>query len=73
MESGGPNRSRISVLDVGGRLIRTLYKGVAEPGRFAVEWDGRDPQGKRVASGAYFLRFRPWQDQPLPLGLILLR
>ncbi len=47
---------RIAVYDVAGRLVRTLAAGVAEPGRHAVTWDGRDEKGERVASGIYFVR-----------------
>lgn len=43
----------ISVYDVTGRLIATLFDGVAEPGPHAVTWDGRFADGRLAPSGVY--------------------
>jgi outer membrane protein assembly factor BamB/predicted phosphodiesterase len=48
--------TRLDVIDVGGRRVRTLLRGPQSPGRHAVRWDGRDHAGRDVASGVYFLR-----------------
>ncbi len=53
-EVGG--KVTIRIYDVTGRLIRTLVDRVEHSGRKSVEWDGRDAQGVRVASGVYFYR-----------------
>lgn len=52
-EPGGPVALR--VYDASGRLVRTLRQGVEPPGRREVAWTGLDDDGRRVASGVYFL------------------
>jgi hypothetical protein len=47
----------IRVYDVQGRAVRTLVAQEAEPGHYAVEWDGRSATGRTVAAGTYFIRF----------------
>ncbi len=47
----------LTVHDLAGRVVRTLLdETIADPGRHAVVWDGRDHDGHRVASGVYFYR-----------------
>ena len=41
------------VFDVAGRRVRTLQRGLAEPGRRAVTWDLRDESGRNVPAGIY--------------------
>ncbi len=45
-----------SVYDVSGRLVRRLVRGHFAAGRHALTWDGRDGDGRTVASGVYFVR-----------------
>jgi len=47
---------RLSVYDVTGRLVRTLYDGKTPENGLRVMWDGRDNDGKEVGSGVYFCR-----------------
>ena len=46
----------LALYDVRGRKVRTLVDGVHSQGTFTTTWDGRDDQGRRVASGVYFCR-----------------
>lgn len=46
----------LKVYDVRGRLVRTLVAGFQPAGRQAVEWDGTDERGAKVASGSYVYR-----------------
>lgn len=46
--------TRVSVWDVGGRVVRTLFAGTADPGDRVLEWDGRDEAGRMLPSGLYF-------------------
>jgi len=49
---------RLSVYDIRGRLVRTLVEGNKTPGSYSLDWDGRDSQGRSVASGIYFYRIK---------------
>ena len=46
----------LTLYDVRGRKVRTLVDGNHQQGTFTTTWDGRDDQGRRVASGVYFCR-----------------
>ena len=47
---------RLTVVDATGRQVRLLADGLRPAGRHEVRWDSRDEGGRRVASGAYFVR-----------------
>jgi len=50
-------RVELTVHDLAGRLVRTLVDGTAvEAGRHTTPWNGRDDDGRAVASGVYFYR-----------------
>lgn len=51
-DAGG--RVRLTVYDVTGRVVRRLWNAPVKTRTFV--WDGRDDQGRPVASGTYFLR-----------------
>ena len=44
------------VITIDGRLVARLCDRYMIPGRHSVEWDGRDGNGQKVASGVYFYR-----------------
>ncbi|MCK4541196.1 MAG: T9SS type A sorting domain-containing protein [Spirochaetales bacterium] len=46
----------ISIYDVAGRSIRTLFNGSQEAGEYNVIWDGRKNNGDRVPNGIYFYK-----------------
>lgn len=46
----------LRILDVAGRVVRTLVTGTLEAGEHEVEWDGRDKLGATSTSGVYFYR-----------------
>jgi len=48
----------VDVLDVFGRRVRTLHRGVAATGTLRLEWDGRDDRGASVPAGVYFAEAR---------------
>jgi C1A family cysteine protease len=50
------SRLKVEVVSVEGRQVKTLWTGVATPGRHQVTWDGTDHDGRRVASGVYLYR-----------------
>jgi hypothetical protein len=45
---------RLTVLDLSGRMVKTLVTGMESGGEHSVIWDGSDDAGARVASGIYF-------------------
>ncbi|HUU26308.1 MAG TPA: FlgD immunoglobulin-like domain containing protein [archaeon] len=47
---------KITVYDIRGRLVKKLVRGMREPGKHLVFWDGTDSMGRPVASGTYFYR-----------------
>lgn len=47
---------RVSILDVGGRLVRAIADGPMTAGTHRLHWDGRDDSGANVPSGLYFVR-----------------
>ncbi len=53
-----PGKAAVDVFDVNGRLVRTIFDGVAGEGVNTVHWDGTDSSSRPVASGVYFYRLR---------------
>lgn len=56
LDSASPINPRLVVYDLAGRRVKTLIDGRALRGRHEIDWDGRDGQGVRVATGMYFAR-----------------
>jgi hypothetical protein len=56
MEKDGP--ANIDIFDVNGRLVKTVFDGVAQAGPNEASWNGTDFTGRDVASGVYFYRLR---------------
>jgi|GEM_PF-2008553 len=52
---GGGNVT-LTVFDVTGHLVATLFNRNASPGIHRIAWNGRDRRGRRVSSGVYFYR-----------------
>ena len=46
----------LTIHDLAGRLVRTLFVGDQTAGRHEVVWDGAGDDGRPVASGVYFVR-----------------
>ncbi len=53
-----PVKSHVSlrVYDIRGRLVRTIVEGEKSAGSYKYIWDGKNSNGRRVASGIYFVR-----------------
>jgi photosystem II stability/assembly factor-like uncharacterized protein len=54
----------LAVFDLNGRRVALLESGLKTAGQHFVRWDGRDDEGRRVASGVYFYRL----DATTPTG-----
>ncbi len=53
---GSTPRAALSVFDVTGRLVRTLERETPSAGFYEAVWDGKDTDGRPVASGVYVCR-----------------
>jgi hypothetical protein len=63
----------LAIFDVNGRRIRTLVDDVAlDVGTQTVSWDGRDNDGRLMASGVYYVRLR-MNQQSFSRKLVLLK
>jgi len=52
-----PLNIELTIHDVRGRLVRTIFHGPLTGGtRHGITWDGKDARGQPVASGVYFAR-----------------
>ncbi|MBK6735193.1 MAG: hypothetical protein IPG61_14170 [bacterium] len=55
-ETERPSRVRLGIYALDGRLVVTLVDRELESGRHVTRWDGRDADGRSVASGTYLMR-----------------
>jgi hypothetical protein len=66
-----PGPVRLSVWDVAGRLIRTLFDGHRAAGGHEATWDGVMEDGHGAPSGTYFCRLTtPWGMETRKLALV---
>ncbi len=52
---------KIIIYDLIGRVVRELTNKTQEAGSYAVQWDGRDQAGQKVASGVYIYKIQAGQ------------
>jgi hypothetical protein len=55
-------RVQVNIYDVAGRKVRDLADRVFSAGEHALQWDGTDDAGGRVARGVYFVRSSVQKD-----------
>ncbi len=48
----------ISIYDIRGRVVKTLFQGVKDSGEYNVNWDGSDENGIPAANGVYLCRMQ---------------
>jgi len=53
-----PAPVEISVFDLSGRRVATLFQGSLPAGSHESSWDARDSRGQRAGAGVYFIRAR---------------
>lgn len=51
-----PGQVELSVHDIGGRVVASVFSGVLGEGRHSLSWDGQNDDGRKAASGVYFYR-----------------
>ena len=64
---------KVSVYDVSGRLVNTLFEGELGIGPHSVPWDGTAKDGARVASGVYFYVLRTATGEVARRRMVLLK
>ncbi|MEO0022696.1 MAG: FlgD immunoglobulin-like domain containing protein [candidate division WOR-3 bacterium] len=47
----------LQILDLSGRVVRTLVNAIQKPGVYRLVWDGQDGSGRALAGGVYFCQF----------------
>jgi hypothetical protein len=57
-----PGPVTIRMIDLSGRVVRTLFAGALAAGSGSAVWDGRDDAGKPVPAGSYFCYLQTGQD-----------
>ncbi len=65
-------KAAVEIFDVNGRLVRTVFDGVAKEGLNVVHWDGTDSGSRSVASGVYFYRLKA-NDEEYAKKLVVVR
>src|SRR4029079_4868487 len=62
----------LAVFDALGRRVRTLVTDEAmAPGSHSFDWDGRDANGARVASGVYFVHLAAGGDRVMQRAVLM--
>lgn len=63
---------RLDILDISGRLLKTLVNDRRSAGNYSVSWDGRDRNNIAASSGVYLYRLRSG-NETLTRKMILLK
>ena len=61
------------IFDLLGRKVADLIDGPLDQGGHQIEWDGRNGQGDRVATGVYFYRLQATGKRFLTRKMVLLK
>jgi len=64
-------RTKLKVYNIRGQLIRDLLNEELDPGEHNVRWDGKDNQGRAVASGLLFVRIESGKLQVTRKAILL--
>jgi hypothetical protein len=63
---------KISVFNILRQEVSTLINEHLSPGKYAIQWDGRDKNGNRVTDGIYFCQMES-DNQLVQVGKIVFR
>ena len=61
----------LTVYNTHGQKVKTLVDEVRSFGRYTIEWDSRDEEGRHVSSGLYLYRLQVGDQIAIAKGLIL--
>ncbi len=68
-----PGRAVVQIFDVSGRLVRTLWDEVTDPGEHELVWDGQDSGKRRIEAGVYWMQLRTESGYTSGKRLLLMR
>ena len=63
---------RLEIFNLLGRRVRTLVNGYQEAGRYILDWDATDAEGRPLPSGVYLARLAAG-DRRQTIKMTLLR
>jgi len=63
----------VSIFNLLGQKVNTLFNGTAHPGLLKLHWDGSDASGRAVGSGVYFYSFKSGDSFSIQRKLVLLK
>ena len=63
----------VTVFNVHGQKVNTLFKGAAQPGLMKLHWDGSDASGRAVGSGVYLYSLKSGDSVSIQKKLVLLK
>ena len=55
-ELANTDRVDVSVFDLSGRVVKSIYTGTQGAGHYNLIWDGKDESGNKCAAGVYTIR-----------------
>ena len=61
------------LFNLAGQQVATLVEGMRQVGTYAVRWDGRNDNGRELASGVYLYRLQVGQQQVETRKLMLMK
>ena len=67
-----PVNVSLEIFNILGQRVATVFEGSASPGRHEATWDGRDSDGREVASGLYLYRLKA-DSMALTRKMVLLK
>jgi len=55
-----PNEQDIelTIYNIKGQKVKTLYSGIADEGEHTIIWEGKNTNNKQVSSGIYFYKLK---------------
>jgi len=64
----------LSIFNLTGQQVETLVQGMRNAGTYTLRWDGRDDDGRQLASGVYLYQLRTGDGQQVETRkLVLIR
>ncbi|RMF59074.1 MAG: T9SS C-terminal target domain-containing protein [Calditrichaeota bacterium] len=68
-----PSEVTLTVYDITGQKVRTLFQGQASPGEHQIYWDGKNEAGETVSSGVYVYQLNANQTFQAVRKMILMK